>query len=216
MATDIEVYLTQMNSLKEQNEALLYDWSQAKKNGDESNSRLGMEVLLQDITQQLKESPSSITPEVARSFGELCSSYHILEQYHEQLLDENRKFGDIILQPQNAAEVRLVETATQFLPPHELDGAVRENLPASTVLAKVETSKIMKQNLEFSQLYQQQVQQITELKEAKATKIQQEVKKGLGGEFGVLDSLSKGMSHADKVEAQRINNAENQEKSLVR
>ncbi len=124
-----------------------------------------------------------------------------LEQYKSQILNKDRSFKDMVLSgPENMAEVSLLESATTFLEPHELDGAVREDFPASSVIGKIEDSKKMKDNRQFSMQHQERIMAMQQDKDKqKQNKNTQNEVQSLGQEFGVLDSMVKSMRYSDKM-----------------
>jgi hypothetical protein len=151
--------------------------------------------------------------DIGSHFADLDQMISKLEQFKSHLLDHNRSFKDLVIEgPENMAEVALLECATMCLDPHELAGAVRDDLPISSVMGKIEDSKRMKQNRQFLMQHQEQMIVMQAEKTVQQETMTKEIK-SLGQEFGVLDEITKSISHADRVKPPE-NSPENPKKSL--
>lgn len=203
-------YFKKFEEFQENNEEYLQDIKDDLRNGFEPllNSKLnGTQNELSNELSHFIEKKVGLLAEkeiltdlkISQGVGDIQKILDKLEQFKSNLLSSHRSFKDMVIHgPENMAEVSLIESATTFLEPHELHSAVRENAPASSVLGKIEDSKRMKDNKQFSITHQEKVMEMQKAQLEQAKNMKEEVA-SLGQEFGVLDTMAKGMKHTDKV-----------------
>ncbi|KIE05617.1 hypothetical protein NF27_DP01610 [Candidatus Jidaibacter acanthamoeba] len=197
---------------KENNEDYLSEIKDALKNGYQPlpNAKLSesQSALLNELSHFIEKKVSLLADKelladikISNGISDIGKATAALEQYKSGLLNRNRSFKDMVIGgAENMAEVSLLESATTFLEPHELYGAVREDLPTSSVMGKIEDSKKFKEDRQFSMQHQEKVIEMQKTQQAQNKSIQADIA-SLGQEFGVLDAMSKSMKFSDNIKS---------------
>ena len=121
-------------------------------------------------------------------------SISALQKFESELLDHSKGFAEVVKDgPENNAEAALLDSAIKFLAPHEIEAAVRNNLPVSAVLAQIQNSQIMQATLPLIREYQEAFQ---EKQEELATELAS-IGNVLGKEFGVLSSIQETLAETN-------------------